>query len=224
MDWSLVIGFVFGIVDWHLVIGFVFGIIASGIAAIMYERATRPKLEVTLDDEPRAQGQIQGRPPHEFYHVKVRNRAAVWPLPGRKPAWSCKALIEVLDTHGSRVISQPIHARWTSQPEPLLPGVAGGQAVNLVDFARVMNARKIDIHSHEDQQLSLVLKFEGQAECYLFSNESYLFNWTNAAWRLNPGTYRVRVVVFYERGTVERDFELDNLGTTRDSLKLRCAS
>ena len=206
--------------DWNITIGFLLGIVASGIAAIVYERATRPLLEILLDDGQRALGQYPGLPPLEFFHLKVRNRSAIWPLPGRKPAWSCKATIEVLNAEGAKAISEPIYARWTSQPEPLMPAVTGSQSVNIVDFARMIAARKIDIHSHEEQQISVALKYEGQPECYIFSNESYLNPaWANPAWRLEQGELRLRVTVFYDRGRASRDFTLKNLGTTRDSLR-----
>ncbi len=207
--------------DWNIVIGFLLGIVASGIAAIFYERITRSLLQVQLDEGPRATGQHPGLPPHEFYHLKVRNSPAVWPFPGRKPAWSCKATIEVLSTDGTKAVAEPIHVRWTSQPEPLTPAIAGNQSVSVVDFARLIMARKIDIHCHEDQQFSVALKFDGQPECYIFSNESYLHpSWSNPAWRLGPGEYRLKITVFYERGRLVQYLTLQNLGTTRDSLKL----
>jgi hypothetical protein len=206
--------------DWNIAIGFLLGILASGIAAIAYERVTRPLLEILLDNGQRAQGHYPDRPPHEFYHLNVRNLPAVWPLPGRRPAWSCKATIEAFNTKGERTITEPVYARWTSQPEPLIPAVAGDQSVNIVDFARIISARKVDIHSHEEQQMSVALKYEDQAECYIFSNESYLHRaWVNPAWRLEQGEYRLHVTVFYDRGRATRDFTLKNIGTTRDSLR-----
>lgn len=211
--------------DWNITIGFLLGIVASGIAAIVYEHLTRPLLQVLLEDGPRAIGQYPGLSPHEFYHLRVRNRPARRPFPGRKPAWSCKATIEVFGADGVRTIEEPIHVRWTSQPEPLTPAIAGNQSVSIVDFARLIMARKIDIHCHEDQQFSVALKFDGQPECYIFSNESYLHpSWSNPAWRLGPGEYRLRVTVFYERGRLTRDFTLQNLGTARDSIKLGYAA
>lgn len=209
----------------ELVAGFLLGIVASGIAAVFYERATRPLVEIELDDAPIALGQHPQVGPLAFYHVKVRNRPAWWPLPGRKPAWASKATIEVLGANGSRVISDTIQARWPSQPEPLIPAVAGNQQMNLVDFARLMNARKVDIHSHEDQTISLAIKYDGQPDCYIFSNESYLHNaWLNPAWRLGAGEYRILVTVFCERGRVQRAFTLSNHGTRRDGIRIAYAN
>jgi hypothetical protein len=202
--------------------GFLLGILASAIAAVFYEYASRPLLDIVVDTSGRAQGQLGNNPPHEFYHAKVRNLPAKWPLSGRKPAWSTKATIEVFAADGSRAIPDTITARWASQPEPLLPVVYAGQPANLLDPARLVAARKVDVHGHEDQQLPVVVKFERQAECYIFSNESYQFSmWQNPAWRLVIGTYRLRVTVYYERGRSQEDFELRNSGPSRDDVQLR---
>jgi hypothetical protein len=84
-----------------------------------------------------------------------------------------------------------------------------------------MQARKIDVHGHFDEPMSIAVKFEGELECYIFSNESYYFpKWQNPAWRLDSGRYRVRVTVYYERGRVEKDFELRNDGPSRDQVRL----
>ncbi|RKY10552.1 MAG: hypothetical protein DRP65_06420 [Planctomycetota bacterium] len=206
----------------ELALGFLLGIIASGIAALVYEYSTRPLLKTLVDDSGRAQGQLPNEKPHEFYHLKVRNLPAKCPLPGRKPAWSCKANIEVFNTDGSRVIQDPIPARWTSQPEPLVPVLQAGQPANLLDPAKIITGRKVDVHGHEDQQLSIAVKFDGEPECHIFSNESYQFRrWQNPAWRLEIGTYRLRITLFYERGRSQDDFELRNSGPSRDDVQLR---
>lgn len=69
--------------------GFLLGVLASAIVAIVVDRAARPLLAVLTHDGARAQGQNAGSPPHEFFHVLVRNVPARRPLAGRRPAWSC---------------------------------------------------------------------------------------------------------------------------------------
>lgn len=211
--------------DWNLIIGFVLGVVASGIAAIVYEYATSPLVTISLDERPLALGQHGDLPPHAFYHLRIRNQPSRLPFSSRKPAWSSKATIEVFDLNGNRVVADPIYARWPSQPEPLTPAVAGQQQVNLPDFARLMNARKVDVHAHEEEYISLAIKFDGQSECYIFSNESYLYPaWSNPAWRLNSGIYRVLVTVFYGRGLSQCTFTLTNQRTARNSVELDHAS
>src|SRR5437773_263330 len=203
-----------------LIGGFLLGILASGIAWFITESATRPSLDIVVDQN-RAHGQSPGNPPHEFYHVRVRNVPATRPLPGRRPAWACTASIDVFRQDGSRVIAGDVIARWTSQPEPLLPVIAQGQVGNVLDPARVMQARCMDVHGHSEEPISVAVKFEGEPDCYIFTNESYLFpRWQNPSWRIPPGQYRLRVTVYYERGRAEKDFELSNEGPRRDDVHL----
>ena len=65
------------------------------------------------------------------------------------------------------------------------------------------------------------MKFEGEPDCYIFTNESYLFpRWQNPQWRLPPGRYRIHITAYYERGSAETDFELRNDGPGRDDVSL----
>jgi hypothetical protein len=203
-----------------LIGGFLLGILASGIAWLVTEYAASPSLDIVVDQN-RARGQSQGNPPHEFYHVRVRNVPARRPLLGRRPAWACTARIDVFRQDGSRAITGDVIARWTSQPEPLLPVVTQGQVGNVLDPARLMQARRIDVHGHSEEPISIAVKFEGEPDCYIFTNESYLFSrWQNPAWRIPPGQYRLRVTVYYERGRAEKDFELSNEGPRREDVRL----
>jgi hypothetical protein len=204
-----------------LVGGFVLGILGSTIAWVISEYLARPSLDITVDQS-RAQGQRPGgAPPHEFYHVRVRNLPASWPVPGRRPAWACTARIEVFREDGSRAVEGEIVGRWTSQPEPLLPVVAGDQVSNVLDPARVMQAQMVNVHAHADQAMSVLVKFEGEPDCHVFTNESYVFpRWQHPGWRLPPGRYRLRVTVHYESGQAQRCFELRNGGPSRDDVRL----
>jgi hypothetical protein len=42
----------------ELFVGFLLGIVASGIAALVFDRATSPKLEIVVDSGPRALGDL----------------------------------------------------------------------------------------------------------------------------------------------------------------------
>ncbi len=203
-----------------LIIGFVLGILASTIAAIVYEYGSRPKLKLILDDSPRALGQNAGGAPYEFYHLKIINTAAPWPIPSRKPAWGTRAIIRVLDPDCNHVIPDVIVGRWASQPEPVIPAIAAGQVGLIPDPARLVLAQKIDVHNHETQQLDVAIKYEGEPDCYIFSNESYLHHWRNPSWKLGNNTYRLRVTLYYERGRLETDFRFQNKGTSRDDVSL----
>ncbi len=205
----------------EILAGFLLGIFASAVAAIVLDHAARPLLVILEHYGARAQGQNPGNPPHEFFHVRVQNLPAKRPVTGRRPAWACQATLEVLTDDGGARRIDPIPARWISQPEPIITIGVGGTVAQIPDVARMLAGRRIDIHNHEDQVLSIALKFEGEADCQLFTNESYTFpRWQNPAWALPPGRHRLRVTVYYERGRAQRDFWLHNDGVTRDDLRV----
>jgi len=209
--------------NWSLFYGLVLGIVASGIVVIWHDFLTKPLLQIFVDDEI-ALGQVDNAPPHAFYHLKVRQRPVMWPLASRRSAWSAKATIEVLNMDGTRAIvdPKPIPARWPSKRQPLMSHLLDGQLVHMFDVGLMSEAAKVDIHYHvEDEKIALLLKLDRQSECYIFSNESYLYGaWSKPEWRLNTGEYRVRVTVYYERRVSRKDFLLKNLGTARDSVQI----
>ena len=201
--------------------GFVLGIAASFIAWIVSENWARPLLKIEVDQN-RAQGQLANNPPHEFYHVRVTNLPARRPVPGRRPAWACQATLEVVADDGKFTVLGPIAARWTSLPEPILAVGLPGGIVQVPDVAKMLTARRIDVHNHEEQVLAVALKFEGDDDCFLFTNESYAFpRCSRPEWRLPRGRHRVRIALHYDRGREVTDFWLENNGPRRDDVRLR---
>lgn len=82
-------------------------------------------------------------------------------------------------------------------------------------------SRRMDVHSHHDERIGVLLKHEGDSDCYLFSNESYYFHaWKNPAWRLPEGRYRLRVTVLHENGESSADLKLENSGRSRNDVRL----
>jgi hypothetical protein len=205
----------------EVLIGFVLGISGSLAAAFGWEWLTRPNLLVQVDTSGRAQGQSPGQAPHEFYNLVVRNRPTISFLRLQRPAWSCRATVEVVaDDAGSGRIG-PIGARWTSHPEPLaVVGTATG-VVAVPDVVRILAAQRVDIHGQEDQEMSVAVKHEGKDGCYLFTNESYGFaDWSRPEWRIGIGRHRLRVRLRYEKGVIESHFWLYNRGKGRNDVTL----
>ncbi|HLJ92325.1 MAG TPA: hypothetical protein VKU02_03950 [Gemmataceae bacterium] len=194
-----------------LSIGFVLGIVGSVIAGRWLEARAQPLLDLVADMS-RAQNVDL-----EFYNIVVRNR------PGRRPAWACRATIEVFREHGEPAIREEIPARWSSQPEPTVQFAVGNQVGNVFDLPRAIQGRRADVHSHLDERIPIAIKQENDPDCYIFTNESYLpaHSGKNPNWRLPQGRYRVRVTVYYESGQAQKDFELRNGGPSRDDVHLR---
>jgi hypothetical protein len=206
----------------ELFAGFILGIFASAIAALIFDRAASPKLEIVIDPGPRAFGELPDGTKLEHHHVVVRNARTMRLLPGRHPAWACQANLTVFKWTGEPLTVVPIRARWASQSMPVSSFVSGDRVIVAADMAKMIAGRRIDIYTHQDERLNVALKHQGQSAIHLFTNESLQFErGCNPAWKLETGTYRLRVTVFYERGEIHEDFEFANTGTGLDDVKLR---
>lgn len=202
--------------------GFVLGIIASGVAAVVFDHATSPRLDIVVDPGPRALGDLPDGTKLEYHHVVVRNVRTRWPLPGRRPAWACQANITLFKWTGEPLTVVPIRARWASQPMPISSFIVGDRIVQAADMAKIIAGRRVDIFTHQDERLTIALKHQGLPGIHLFTNESLEFErGCNPAWRLEPGSYRLRVAVYYERGEVQADFEFANTGSTLDDVTIQ---
>jgi hypothetical protein len=206
----------------ELFLGFLLGIVASAIAALLFDHATGPRLEIVCNRGTRAIGDVPDGTRQEFHHVVVRNTPAGRMLPSRRPAWACQATISAFKWTGEPLTVVPVLARWSSQPEPISTFFVVNQMVQAADLAKMIAGRRIDIYSHKEERLVVAIKHQGSEALHLFSNESYQFeHGRNPAWRLDAGTYRFRVTIHYERGTVHQDFEVGNTGTGLDDVKIR---
>ncbi len=171
--------------------------------------------------EPPRESERDGTP-FRFYDVVVNNR----PIPalssrlGRQPAWSCQARLDVFGKDGEALI-EGVVARWSSQPEPRLR--MGPMGMPLFDRALCVQGERCDIHGHKPEPIVVALKEEGDADWYLFSNDSYqnsTWNGKKPEWRLPQGNYRLRVTLLFQRAPVTKDFNLVNGGTSLDDLRI----
>jgi len=204
-------------------IGLVSGIVASFLMIYAYEQETKPLLEVGTEDAPAFSSKAAAC----FYHLVVRQKKPalfLFSWTSRRPAWSCKATYKVYDRDRKSKLIDTFQCRWPSAPEPLIPW--RDEANNIIfipDFSRLFLGRKTDIFYHEPQALDLVLKREGETECYVFTNECYLeggFDYRGDRFKLNRGEYQMLVSIYYETETLNAWFRLENFGTSRDSVKV----
>src|SRR5262249_50539524 len=123
------------------------GFIASLTVVIVFEYIIQPKLKVTAEKSP-SLAPDSLNPQFAFYHVMVTNLPAMPLFPNRRPVWSCQAQIEVWNLEGKSMLATPILARWSSQPEPHTTVTIKNTVTKIVDMAKIIAGRKIDIHSH----------------------------------------------------------------------------
>jgi hypothetical protein len=204
------------------IIGFLLGVVGSLLASMAFEQWTRPRITIRVE-QTRARGEPLAL---EYFHVVVKNErdtSIEESGPGLRPAWSCSATIEVIDPDATLPTIGPIAARWSSLPEPLTTVVVGDNTVRVVDAGRMILGPTVDIHSHAPQPIPVILKYEGDDNCYLFNNLSYDPKYPrgcNPTWQLGLGRHLLRISVYGEFGRRQEDFWLDNSGPRRDDVRL----
>lgn len=182
-----------------VVIGLATGLLASFAIVYWYEVATQPKLEIREDPGDPYCADFPFK--HCFHHVHVKHLKAGWPFSSRRPAWAARATLDVYAEGKERPFLAEVVGRWAGTPEPVTP-VAPGHLV--VDVTKIVHGEKIDIHyNHPGEQLDIAIEIEDK-DWYVFNN----LNYRDPAWRyapnhLLPGTYRIKIRVFYESGVVE---------------------
>jgi hypothetical protein len=177
-------------------------VLVSGAASLAvtyyYDRATSPSLEVVPDDGPRAPEQRPDHPRHQFLQIKARQKRASWPFGTRRPAWRTRATMEVFDSAGRREFGS-IVARWSGSLLPYRTQVIGGEPARVPDSSLIPLGQCFDVHSNVEEQIDVAVKYEGRAECWIFSNESYLHDdWTKPDWKLGCGEYYIQLQLHYE--------------------------
>lgn len=208
---------------------FFLGLLASFTAIIFYEVGKKPWLEInigSIDD-----GQKTNLSPYRFLHVSAMNKPVGRPwkyFTDRNIAHSCQAIIEVynIDNPQQRAIKDIIYARWSGTPELVqtvaIPTPQGAATLYVPDITKLPQGRRMDLLPGYKEGIDVALKFDGDPECYIFSNESYFHpQWKNPKWKLDPGKYRIRVKLFSGSLRKEKHFLLINEGTKRSDLILR---
>ena len=66
-----------------------------------------------------------------------------------------------------------MRARWARTAEPVLPMMQSGQVVYILDPHKVIADLRIDIYPGESETLDVVVRFDGDPECYGWNNETY---------------------------------------------------
>lgn len=213
---------------------FVLGWIASFLASAFYGWGKRPVIEISTEPDPTPSiGQMPGHPKHRFFHLIVENKEApfLWRrFTQRDTAWACEVSLSFYfaDRPREKAIPDTVIARWSSAPELLQPVVlpnvsVGGQAARstIPDLTKLPYGRRMDLHAGKPEPLDLVVKFEGQRQCYVFGNESYWLGWENEGWRLEGGEYSIVAEIRSGGYRKTRIFRLTNNGTQLDSVTVR---
>lgn len=176
----------------------VLGAIVAIAFAIIVENLRRPKLKFSIGPSADIQRDAGGRITFRSVRVTVTHigllRGCRWMLRG--PASQCRATVTFHHLDGQNVFGRGMQARWAGTPEPVLPMMNQGQIVFVLDPHKVVADSRVDIFPEESETLDVAVRFDNDAACYGWNNETYTHpDWKNPNWTLPPGRYLVKVSV-----------------------------
>lgn len=188
-------------VDWSRTFDVVLGAILAILFAIFVEWLRKPRLRVTVGATDTVRPAQPNFPIQEGKSLRVRVFAKPL-LPGtrwmmRAPALQCRGQISFHHLDGQYLYDREMQGRWAGTPEPSQTvGIDhNGQPVSVLDPYKIVTPSRVDIAVQEEESLDVVARYDHDADCYGWSNESYLHHWRNPAWRIPAGRYLVRVAI-----------------------------
>jgi len=128
---------------------------------------------------------------------------------------------------GQDIFGRAMAVRWVKSPEPIANQIINPEGkiqFYIRDFARAATESRIDVYPGEGQLLDVAIRFDGEAECYGWNNDSYFCNWRNPNWKLPGGRYLVKAVITSSGQKCVDIFRLINDVESRTAFRLIPAS
>jgi hypothetical protein len=197
-----------------MIVGIILGGLITIFITIYVESQRKPRLRIGIVEP--LDRSYEGRPAKKarFLNVNVINK----PLPpwaswmSRSAALQCSATISFHHLDGQNVFGRTMQGRWSKTPEPaVMQTTIGDKRIVLVPIGVQSDSRK-DIYPSDSELLNVVAKFDEEADCFGWNNDSYFSNpiWRNTDWRLSAGRYLVRIEVSSSGEKVTSLFRLIN--------------
>ncbi len=196
-------------------VGLFGGIIAGVVTVVLVGLLRSPNLGIQIG------GVADGSYAHgtfRFVHVRITNKGwRLWRWQIRRAATLCRAEVSFGDLQSSAPRFK-IDGRWTSIPEP----VHYTADRTIADLGLALAIPREHINPGDHAEVAIALKKDGDLDCFAFNNRSYLYppNWSNPEWRLERGTYWVRVLVTSGEVQAQGSFYLINTGDLATGLHL----
>ena len=174
--------------------------------------------------------------PAKFCKLSITNKPLLTrPWLSRFTAFNAKCLVTIADKETRAVVNDisNIACKWDAREEPSSAGIPFfNPQNNQLQFAAnpshfvylVQQANFLDLHSKsEPENVAIVMKIQGDSECYLFSGESYESprQWRRQDRMIPQGEFVMLVQISSENAKSSvYEFSISNNGTTRDGFRI----
>lgn len=215
----------------EVAISIFFGGLITVLTAIGVEYLRNPALRLAIEDPPLDLPSPDGKNMRRNLRLTLRNKSLPFGTRWMQRAAAIQCRGEITFHHlndGQEVFfHRAMAVRWVRSPEPIanqIISLDGKVQFHILDFARAATESRIDVYPGEEEVLDVAVRFDGEAECYGWNNDSYLYNWRNPNWKLPRGRYLVKVVITSSGRKCSGVFRLVNDVDSRTDFRLVRAS
>jgi hypothetical protein len=204
---------------WEIIVGSIIGAIFSVAITAFFERLRRPSLSMRIEKVPMADYTQMNLPrpakKAQFLYVALVNNdlkgLEKW-FSTRDAALDCHGVISFHRMDGTNIFGRNMVLRWINLPEPIPEIIViDGKKGTWFDSRKVEHNYRINVNPGEEELFNIAARFDGEDDCYGWSNQSYLEPlWRNPDWKLSHGCFLVRVKITSSGNTCEGLFRLIN--------------
>lgn len=176
---------------WSFTISFTGSVLAI-LVSLFIDRRRMPNLKIVATEEANADNIYPGRGKWKFFRVQVINKSfpKIFGWIPRQTAENCRPKLEFFDERKNPLFG--FTGRWSSTPE--LPQIQHDLMVKL------LYPDPVTIPVNEGEFLDVIVKPDKEVEAYGWNNEAYLFDWKPPQYKLNAGSYMVKVTINTQNG------------------------
>jgi len=196
-------------------LGFLLAIITAVIGKIVYDRIRAPKLIAYVKEEPYVQ-ELSNNQARGFYRIAIKNKQNIL---GKLPANKCRVKITFKDNLGKTMFS--LAGKWDWTPEPLKYKLVNGQLKGIPDPTLIPPSEFVDINPNDEESFCILMKYDGENECYAFNGFSYLHpDLKNPNWKLGLGEYQIHLELHASNSHKKFTFTLKNEGKKLSDISI----
>jgi hypothetical protein len=210
----------------EVAISIFFGGLITILTAIGVEYLRNPRLRLAIEDPPLDLPAPDGKNMRRNLRLRLRNESLPFGARWMQRAAATQCRGEITFHHlndGQDIFGRAMVVRWVNSPEPIanqIIGLDGKVQFHIRDFARAATESRIDVYPGEEELLDVAVRFDGEAECYGWNNDSYFYNWRNPNWKLPRERYLVKVVITSSGKKCSGVFRLVNDVDNRTDFRL----
>lgn len=160
------------------------------IVKVIYDKIKAPNITTSVVEKPTIQNIPNTKISRGFYKILIRNKEHL--IFNKLPAKGCRVKLKFKKINGKHLFT--LSGKWDWTPEPISYTIANNKIVSIPAPALIPPSEFVDINSNEEEAFCILMKYDGEDDCYAFNGFSYLVqDLKRTGWKLGLGEYLVEI-------------------------------